>query len=137
MVKFCMNELTKAWLDSALLDLKNIEMVISEVLLTPVVAFHAQQCIEKTFKAFLQEKGLETPRTHDLVKLYHTVNQKHSFPLDIDLLLKINDLYVDARYPGDLGLLPNGKPDLDDAKEFYTFAKSIYTALRQHLLSKK
>jgi HEPN domain-containing protein len=132
-----MNELTKAWLDSALLDLKNIEMVISEVLLTPVVAFHAQQCIEKTFKAFLQEKGLETPRTHDLVKLYHTVNQKHSFPLDIDLLLKINDLYVDARYPGDLGLLPNGKPDLDNAKKFYTFAKSIYTALRQHLLSKK
>jgi HEPN domain-containing protein len=41
-------------------------MVISEVLLTPVVAFHAQQCIEKTFKAFLQEKGLETPKTHDL-----------------------------------------------------------------------
>ena len=132
-----MNELTEAWLDSALLDLKSIEMVISEVSLTPVVAFHAQQCIEKTFKAFLQESGFETPKTHDLVRLYHAVNQHNAFPLDTDLLLKINDLYVDARYPGDLGLLPNGKPTLDDAREFYIFARSIYTALHQSLLSHK
>jgi HEPN domain-containing protein len=36
-----------------------------------------------------------------------------------------DDLYIEARYPGDLGLLPDGKPDRKDAKEFYEFAKKI------------
>ena len=41
-------------------------------------------------------------------------------------MFKINDLYIDSRYPGDLGLLPYGKPTLEDVKEFYDFAKEIF-----------
>jgi len=37
----------------------------------------------------------------------------------------LGDLYIDSRYPGDLGLLPNGKPTLADVKEYYEFAKDI------------
>jgi HEPN domain-containing protein len=33
------------------------------------IGFHAQQCVEKYFKARLEEAGLNVPRTHDLVAL--------------------------------------------------------------------
>lgn len=42
------------------------------------------------------------------------------------ILKKLDELYIDARYPGDLGLLPNGKPSLEDASEFYEFAKMVH-----------
>ncbi len=33
------------------------------------VCFHAQQCVEKYLKALLQDRGIDFPRTHDLVAL--------------------------------------------------------------------
>ena len=42
------------------------------------------------------------------------------------MLDEINEIYIDSRYPADLGLLPYGKPTLEDAKEFYEFAQSIF-----------
>jgi len=39
-------ELTQAWLESALADLKSIEYIKDDDFLTHIVAFHAQQCIE-------------------------------------------------------------------------------------------
>jgi len=44
-------------------------------------------------------------------------------PLILDIL---NKLYIDSRYPGEIGLLPYGKPTIEDAKEFFDFAKMIY-----------
>ena len=38
----------------------------------------------------------------------------------------LDSLYIDARYPGDFGLLPDGKPTLDDAQAFYNFAEKIF-----------
>ena len=35
-------------------------------------------------------------------------------------------LYIESRYPGDMGLLPNGKPTLANAKEFYNEAENIF-----------
>jgi len=45
--------------------------------------------------------------------------------VDIDLVMKMDSLYIDSRYPGEMGLLPNGTPTLEDAKEFYEFALEI------------
>ena len=36
--------------------------------LSHIVAFHAQQCVEKVFKAVLEEHKIEVPRIHSLVK---------------------------------------------------------------------
>jgi len=41
----------------------------------------------------------------------------------------LDDLYIESRYPGYLGLLPNGKPSLEDAKEFYDFALMIFNRI--------
>ena len=42
-------------------------------------------------------------------------------------------LVIEGRYPGDFGLLPDGKPTLFEAKEFYSFAKNIYGKVKAFL----
>jgi len=48
-----MKKLVNEWLKAALLDLKNIEKIINDEFLTPMVAFHAHQAIEKSLKAII------------------------------------------------------------------------------------
>ena len=33
---------------------------------------------------------------------------------------------IDSRYPGDMGLMPYGKPTLKDAEEFNSLAKEVF-----------
>jgi len=49
------------------------------------------------------------------------------------LLRKLDQLYIDARYPGDLGLLPNGKPDIAEAHLFQQIAEEIFSQVTHHL----
>ncbi len=44
----------------------------------------------------------------------------------INLIHLLDELYIDSRYPNDFGLLPYGKPTLEDAKEFYEFALTVF-----------
>ena len=39
--------------------------------------------------------------------------------------------YIDARYPGDLGLLPHGKPTIDEVEGFILFCDKIYTFIKE------
>jgi len=39
------NEMAKAWISSALADLKSIAHIIDDDFLTHIVAFHARQCV--------------------------------------------------------------------------------------------
>ena len=122
-----MTFLTREWLKAAKDDLSTIELLLREKHLTTIISFHAQQVIEKCFKAVLEKTSKKVQKVHDLRKLHKELEEY--FPLDdqeINTLLKINELYIDSRYPGDLGLLPDGKPSLDDAREFYEFARKIY-----------
>ena len=64
-------------------------------------------------------------RRNQLVKLY----EKVSFTLDSldeEIMSILDGLYIESRYPGDMGLLPHGKPTLHDAKEFYDFANGVF-----------
>jgi len=45
------------------------------------------------------------------------------------MLYRLDQLYIESRYPGDLGLLPNGKPSKEDAKMFYDFAIMIFSKI--------
>ena len=119
-------ELAAEWLKSALSDLKNIEHIIKDDFLTQVVSFHSQQCVEKCFKAVLEFNSKKIPRDHSTLKLYETVKKDVREGLDLNILTDLDDLYINSRYPGDLGLLPDGKPTLKDAEAFYSFAKCLY-----------
>jgi len=113
------------WLKSAYSDLLVIDEIINNSYLTHMVAFHSQQAIEKTFKAIMVSQDKIIPKKHDLFALYEIVKNIIN-EIDEEILFKINELYIDSRYPSDLGLLPYGKPTLEDAKEFYEFANSVF-----------
>jgi HEPN domain-containing protein len=124
-----MKRITEDWLESARLDLDSIEMVITKEHLTPIASFHAQQVVEKSFKAYLEEKEVPFRKIHDVVTLYGMLSEELP-KLDIAILERLDDLYIDARYPGELGLLPNGKPSVDDAWKFYEFAKYVFEEVK-------
>jgi HEPN domain-containing protein len=50
--------------------------------------------------------------------------------MDLALLKTLDSLYIEARYPGELGLLPSGRPSLADAEKFYNYTKSVYQGVR-------
>jgi HEPN domain-containing protein len=117
---------TKEWLKASEDDLLTIEEIINNPHLTHIVAFHAQQCVEKSMKAIIEENEIDIPKIHKLIKLYDKVSFSLD-GLDEELMSVLDGLYIESRYPGDMGLLPYGKPSVDDAKEFYSFAKSVFS----------
>lgn len=132
-----MKKMTNDWLTSAESDLLLIGKIISTEELTHLAAFHAQQAVEKTFKAIVEEFDLGMKKTHSLEVLYHKVKEKHPLEFDPDTLILLDQLYIDARYPGEMGLLPEGKPNLKEAEMFYEFAQEIYQAVKNQLDSGK
>jgi len=117
-------EMAKEWLKSSSFDLENISYIIEVEHLTGVVAFHAQQAIEKSLKAYLAYNEIDIPKTHKLQNLLGKVDIE--FEVDDNILQLMDKLYIDSRYPGDLGLLPYGQPTLEDAKEFYESAQTVF-----------
>ena len=63
-----MKKFTKEWLRAAYDDLITIEEIIDNSFLTNIVAFHAQQCIEKSMKAIIEEEEINIPKIHKLLK---------------------------------------------------------------------
>lgn len=126
-----MKAITKEWLKAANDDLLLIEKIISDEHLTHLAAFHAQQSIEKSFKAVIEEHELELEKIHNLQRLYKSIEKQIDLNIDMQLIKMLDKLYISSRYPGDLGLLPEGKPTLEDVKEFFDFAKDIYIQIKQ------
>lgn len=122
-------ESAREWLDAAKYDLIVIEEIIKKEILTPVASFHSQQLIEKTLKALLELHEREVPKIHSVKRLFKLVEDIIDLEADDKLLIKIDSLYIDARYPGDFGLLPDGKPSIEESKEFYNYARKIFTAV--------
>lgn len=124
---------TSEWLSRAADGFKAAEVLIVQPGLTNIVAFHAQQAVEKALKAVVEEQELGRVKTHSLTRLYEMT--KSFFPeiVDWDMLDRLEAVYVEARYPGDLGLLPYGKPDKDDVVKFYDFAARVVATIRIEL----
>ena len=121
-----MKKQVEDWVLLADKDLRAAEIIINdEHPLTNIVAFHCQQAIEKYLKAFLIEKDGPLIRTHDLIKLNGIVSEIEKLCIDEDKLIVLNEVYIDSRYPGDLGLMPDGMPTNEQAKEFIKYANEI------------
>ena len=125
-----MKAITGEWLKNAESDLILISKIIQEENLSHLAAFHAQQAIEKSFKAVIEEFEIGQFKTHSLENLYEKVKDIISLTFKTDLLILLDQLYIDARYPGDMGLLPEGKPSLSDVQEFYELGLEIYDKVR-------
>ncbi|CAA6799965.1 MAG: Unknown protein [uncultured Sulfurovum sp.] len=118
-------DMALAWLKASYSDLAVIEEIVHNDYLSHMVAFHSQQSIEKSFKAILEFHTNRVPRKHDLLLLKDLVLEYIEVDNE-DILEDLNELYIDSRYPNSFGILPQGKPTLENAKEFYEFADSIF-----------
>jgi HEPN domain-containing protein len=125
-----MRKATAEWLKSAEMDLESVVQIMRLEHLTPVAAFHAQQCVEKCFKAMLEEYSKKVPKDHSTLRLFGLIKELVSIDIDLAILTDLDDLYIESRYPGELGLLPGGKPTLEDVQEFFGIAKSIYDRVK-------
>lgn len=123
------------WLKSARSDLLTMEALLGRDELTAVVAFHAQQCVEKALKALIEEYELGGIKSHDLITLNEIVLKVWDIGMDEDTLALLNKLYIDSRYPGALGFLPHGAPDLAEAKDFFEFAGNLFELVKTRLES--
>ena len=97
-----MNPLTLEWAQKAEADYVAADWLQQAP--TPIhdaICFHAQQCIEKYLKAWLQEANTPFPRTHDLEELLDLIVDTtpvwNSWRSDF---LVLTTHAVDFRYPG-------------------------------------
>ena len=129
-----MKKQVKDWILLADRDLCASEILIKdEHPLTNIIAFHSQQTIEKYLKAFLIENDIPPIKTHDLIKLNSLIRDLKDLGIDEDKLISINEVYVEARYPGELGLMPDGLPTNEQAVEVIEFAKEVKSIILKEL----
>ena len=127
-----MKQTTKDWLMIAEDDLLAAKKLSQEERLSNLVSFHCQQCIEKCFKAIIEEQDKPFIKSHDLLRLQLIANIDLSSEEAI-ILGMINEVYIDSRYPGDLGLLPHGKPLKSEIEAFIHFCETLLKRLKIQL----
>ena len=123
-----------AWIFFADKDIQIAELAVDNAELSGEVTFHSQQAIEKYFKAFLAENKITIKKTHDLVELYTEIRKIKDMNLNEDMLQDIKDLYIEARYPSNVGLFQDGSlPTIEDARSYLDFAKSIASIVKSEI----
>jgi HEPN domain-containing protein len=128
-----MREATKVWLAHAEHDLKSARLILQDPTLTSMVAFHAQQALEKLLKGLLEEKEQKVPKIHDLERLYSLAREHWHLELDEDALRLIGSLYLNSRYPAEVGLLPSGRPTESEAHGFIVYAEEVMNRITRLL----
>ena len=128
-----MKEISRDWLRKAQDDLDVIEEIKNKKHLTNMVAFHAQQAIEKSLKAIIDEFDLGFVKIHQIERLLEIVKEHVEVNIDHEIVQMLDSLYIESRYPVDIGLLPDGKPTEEDADKFFEFAILIYRSVKKKL----
>ena len=129
-----MKKQVEAWISFAEKDILTISEIIENPNLTNIATFHCQQAIEKYFKAFILENEKPIIKSHNLLALYGIIKEIIDLELDEDLLSTVNDIYLESRYPGEIGLLDDGSmPTIKQADNFFTFAKEIKEKIKNEL----
>jgi HEPN domain-containing protein len=90
-----------AWLISAESDLKLARLGHNRDILAEQICFHAQQAVEKAFKAVLLAKNIDFPLTHDLEELLDIFAEAGTdLPEDLLEVGSLTPYAVETRYPG-------------------------------------
>lgn len=94
---------SRNWLEKARRDLLVIDRTSAgDGVPWDMVCFHAQQAVEKAFKACLIADAIDPPRTHDLLKLLDLLeNAGVDFRSTRITCETLGNFAVQTRYPGD------------------------------------
>jgi len=125
---------TADWIELAKRDFSAAKKLVDDEYLSNVCLFHCQQTIEKLFKAILEEHKIKIPKIHSVTTLFEKLPDdfKSNSTIEHDELNLIDDIYIDSRYPGEIGLMPNGFPSKSDAINVLKIAKKIYNLVFQY-----
>ena len=122
----------ESWLIYAQEDLRMATWAMKQKIYNQV-CFHAQQCVEKSLKAFLVHQRQAPPKTHRLVALTELIGGQDfdDFARGIDFL---DQVYIPSRYP-DIhpGALPDGLPNQKQALEALETARQIFALVNQKI----
>jgi len=111
-----MTQPTQRWLNKAAEDFRVMrrEFRNTEEPAYNAICFHAQQCIEKLLKGFLQENQINSPKTHNIRELILlALPVRPEWMKLIDSAIILNRYAVDFRYPDDEAY----KEDAEEAVE--------------------
>ncbi len=113
-------ELLRAWKMKSDHDLQACRQLLQvEEPLVEIIAFHAQQAVEKALKGFLlSRKCFDFPKTHDLGRLLDLVESFEPELTNIDAIIELTPFAVEMRYPESL----DWGNDID-ANEYVLLAK--------------
>ncbi len=118
----------RAWVQKAEEDFQ-VALILSrqKKKLTNSICFHAQQSAEKYLKAFLVQRRVAFPKTHDLLRLLQLCQKQDVLLQSLHPLLEMLNAYsVMPRYPGE-------EPTAEEAKEAVKIAKEVRQLLRRCL----
>jgi len=127
-----MNADTSEWIFKAEndFDMSHLAMSGKDEPILDGVCFHSQQCAEKYLKAFLQEHGVDIPRTHFFAPLLELCLQ---FEADFEVLRpdldRMEGYGTAVRYPGT-------KVTLEMANSALLIASRVRSFIRQKLALK-
>jgi HEPN domain-containing protein len=129
-----MKKQVEAWVRFAEKDMLTVAEIVENSNLTNVATFHCQQAVEKYFKAFILENDKPLMKIHNLLALYGIIKEIIDFEFDEDILATVNDIYLESRYPGEIGLLDDGSmPTVEQANMFFVFAQEVETKIKNEL----
>jgi len=118
-------ERTMPWLKKAWEDLMYGQSgLIHSPKLTSQICFSAQQCSEKSLKAFLTYEGYEFDKTHNLPALLQGCIAFDKGLRALETCCKrLTPFAVDARYPGDFPEISKREAELaiECAEKIFTF----------------
>jgi HEPN domain-containing protein len=122
-----MNEESRQWLEHAQQDLRAAEVLLDAGIWNQV-CFHAQQCVEKLFKAAIVAEGRLYPRSHNLIGLLNALDGV-KFPALAaltDQIRLLDRFYTSTRYPDLMpGAWPSGLPGGADAAAALALARQV------------
>jgi len=126
-----MNEIARGWVKFAKADIDGAEFLLKESRFTSLVTFHSHQAVEKILKAVLAEHTLRIPKIHSLFKLLEIIRKNGLLidivpKIDLNELIALDEILIESRYPGDMGLLPGGIPTLGEAEAIFVIARKIF-----------
>ena len=98
-------------------------------------AVFCQQAIEKYFKGHLIKNGWKLRKTHHLLSLYGEIKRFQGWDLgenSLATLADVNSVYMDDRYPGSIGIMPDGlMPSEEKVQSYLELAQEVETIFKK------
>lgn len=118
------------WLEKAERDLKSANVLKQNNCGNDVVAFHCQQAIEKSLKAFLLKQTGQVAEGHSLIYLCKEAsNYNMKFKSHLKECAFVNQYYIETRYPADAPLIISD----EEAEECIFISDNIYKLVKENI----